>query len=158
SVLDVDLQVVLQVFPHGGNIDDSVDAEFLEFVRGTDARQLQQLRGVECTSAADDGAAVFAAIVVLHSDCAYPLDQDPVYQRARSDREVLPAQHRVEVGARGAVAAPMADVPVERPETLLAIAVDVGGERVAGLLRGLEERGEQRVAGGPAFEDKRPVV
>ncbi len=52
----------------------------------------------------------------------------------------------------------MADVPVERPETLLAIAVDVGGERVAGLFRGLEERGEQQVRGGAAFEDKRPVA
>src|SRR5215470_23999 len=91
GVLDVDLQVVLQVFPHGGNIDDSVDAEFLKFVRGTDAGQLQQLRGVECTSAADDGAAVFATIAVLHSDCAYSLEQDPVYRRARSDCEVLPA-------------------------------------------------------------------
>jgi hypothetical protein len=33
----------------------------------------------------------------------------------------------------------MADVPVERPETLLAIAVDVRGEHVAGLLCGLTQ-------------------
>jgi hypothetical protein len=38
---------------------------------------LQQLRGVECTSVADDGAAVFAAIAVLHSDCAYPPNRIP---------------------------------------------------------------------------------
>src|SRR5215471_16872284 len=52
----------------------------------------------------------------------------------------------------------MADIPVEWPETLLAITVDVGGERVAGLLRGLEERGEQRVGGRAAFKDQRPVA
>ena len=45
GVLDVDLQVVLQVFPHSRNTGDCVDAEFLEFVRSTDAGQLQHLRG-----------------------------------------------------------------------------------------------------------------
>src|SRR5262249_22661571 len=80
-----------QVFPHSRIIAAAAVAGLVGFVAATDAGQLQQLGGVECPSAADDGAAVFATIAVLHSDCAYSLEQDPVYQRARSDCEVLPA-------------------------------------------------------------------
>jgi hypothetical protein len=44
------------------------------------------------------------------------------------------------------------DVPVERREPLLPVAVHVVGELEARLTRGLEERAEQRVGGRAAFE------
>jgi hypothetical protein len=50
------------------------------------------------------------------------------------------------------------DVPIEGRESLLAVAVDVLGERVAGLLDAGKERAEERAAGGPALQDQRPVV
>ena len=53
---------------------------------------------------------------------------------------------------------PAVDVAVEPGEALLAVPVDVVGERVARLLRRLQEGAEQRVGGGPAFEHERPAV
>ena len=50
------------------------------------------------------------------------------------------------------------DVPVERREPLLSIAVDVVGQVVAGLLAGGEEGREQRVRRRTALQDERPVV
>ena len=50
------------------------------------------------------------------------------------------------------------DVPVERGEPLLAIAVDVVGEVVAGLLARGEERREERVGRRTAFQDERARV
>src|SRR5690606_41289942 len=47
---------------------------------------------------------------------------------------------------------------VERRETLLLVRVDTAGERVPGLLRGLQERAEQRVLHGTAFQPQRTVV
>ena len=47
------------------------------------------------------------------------------------------------------------DVPVERAEAFLAVAVDVVGQRVARLLDGIEERTEQRPRRRPALEDER---
>ena len=50
------------------------------------------------------------------------------------------------------------DVAVERREALLAVAVDVLGQRVAGLLDALEERGEERVRRRAALQDQGAVV
>ena len=50
------------------------------------------------------------------------------------------------------------DVAVERREALLAVAVDVARELVAGLLDGLEERVEQRARRRAALEHERPVA
>ena len=50
-----------------------------------------------------------------------------------------------------------ADVAVERGEALLAVAVDVVGQRVAGLLHGREQRVEQRPARRAPLEPQRPA-
>ena len=48
------------------------------------------------------------------------------------------------------------DVPIERGEAFLAVAVDVLGQLVAGLLAGGEERREQRVGRRSPLEDQWP--
>ena len=50
------------------------------------------------------------------------------------------------------------DVPIERREPFLPVAVDVLGQLVARLLDGLKEGGEQRARGRPALEDERTLV
>ena len=72
--------------------------------------------------------------------------------------EVRPAHHRIQVGPRGGQPPAAVDVPVERGEALLPVAVHVVGELVAGLLHGGEERAEQRVGGRAALEHQRPGV
>src|SRR5699024_7308787 len=58
-------------------------------------------------------------------------------------------------GAGGGHPAPLAHVPVEGGEALLAVAVDVVGAGVAGLGRGLEEGLEERAGGRATLEGER---
>ena len=162
-VLDVDLEVVLEVLPHPGQVRDDVDPERAELAGGADAGQLKQLRRVD-RAAADDHlarvhrAAAAPAAAVLHAGRARALEHDPRGERARLDLEVLAPHHRVQVGAGGRQPLAVVHVAVERREALLAIAVHVLGERVARLLDGLEERVEERPLRRPAFEHERSVV
>ena len=87
-----------------------------------------------------------------------PSNSDAVHERPCLDGQVVARHRRVQVRARRAEPPAAVDVAVELGEALLAVAVDVAGERVAGLLHGLEEGAEQRVLGGAALEHERPVV
>ena len=64
-------------------------------------------------------------------------------------------RHRTQVGLARGEPPPARDVAVELGEPLLAVAVDVIGQRVAGLLNGFEEGPEQRGLGGAALQDQR---
>ena len=63
---------------------------------------------------------------------------------------------RVQVGAGRGEPATAVQVAVEAGEPLLPVAVDVVGERVAGLLGRLEERREERVLGRPRSSTSGP--
>jgi hypothetical protein len=75
-----------------------------------------------------------------------------------SDREVAAMHHRVQVGACRAQPATAAHVAIELGEPFLLEPVDIGGDRVPGLLRGFEKRAEQRVRGRTTLEFERPAV
>ena len=127
------------------------------------ARQLQQLRRVDRPAAQDDLARVHppdgpAPVRVLDADRARAVERHLRHQGARADVEVGPRHHGVQVGAGRGQPPPAVDVAVEPGEALLAVPVDVVGERVARLLRRLQERAEQRVRGRPALEDERSAV
>ena len=64
----------------------------------------------------------------------------------------------MQIGARRGEPPPVVDVPIEGREPLLAVAVDVVGELVAGLLHRFEEGAEQRARGRAAFQHQRPGV
>ena len=64
----------------------------------------------------------------------------------------------MQIGACGTQPAPVPDVAVEGGETLLAIAVDVVGEGVAGLLHGAEKGLEERARGGSSLQDQGAVA
>src|SRR3954452_13994054 len=99
-----------------------------------DTRELQQLRGVEGAAAEDRLAGADQLAVDLDADGARAVEADALDERVAAQLEVRPVEHGVEVGARRAPAAAVADRPVEAREALLALAVHVVGERVAGLL------------------------
>ena len=163
GVLDVDLEVVLEVLADAGQVGDHVDAEGLEMLVGVaDARELEELRGVDRAAAQHDLAGAHAVrrapVRVLDAHGPRALEQDLRDERAGLDLEVRPLHHRVQVGARGGEPPAAVDVAVERREALLAVAVDVVGQRVAGLLHRLEEGAEQRVGGRAPLEHERPGV
>ena len=64
----------------------------------------------------------------------------------------------MQVRPRGGEPAPPLDVAVERGEPLLAVAVHVRGQLIAGLLDGLEEGTEQGARRRTALQDQRPGV
>ncbi len=75
-----------------------------------------------------------------------------------STLQVGPVHDRVQVGARRGEPTAVVHVAVEAREPFLAVAVDVVGQVVAGLLGRLEERAEQRVGRRTAFEDQRSAA
>ena len=125
--------------------------------------QLQQLRRVDRPAAQDDLAGVHppdrpAPVRVLDADRTGAVERHLRHQGARADVEVRPRHHGVQVRAGRRQPPPAVDVAVELGEALLAVPVDVVGERVARLLHRLEERAEQRVRRGAALEDERAAV
>ncbi len=163
GVLDVDLEMVLQVLAHAGQVGHHGHAQRLELGRGADARELQELRRVDGATAQDDRASSDltgwpGALVVDDADGTPALEGDATHEGARLDLEVRPVRDGMQVGSRGRQATTTADVAVERGEALLPLPVDVWCERVAGLLDGLEEGAEEGVGGRPALQPKRPAV
>src|SRR4029079_11985043 len=72
--------------------------------------------------------------------------------------EVAPASDGMEIGSRRADPPSPPDIPIERREPLLAVAVHVGGRVVAGLLGGLEPGHEQRARRWAALQAERTAV
>ena len=110
------------------------------------------------TSAALAWRAGPAAADVLDADRPAALEEDPRHEGPGLHSQVGAAHGRVQVGTRRAQATAAVDVAVERPEALLAVAVDVIREPVAGLLGGLEEGAEQGAGGRSALEHEGAVV
>ncbi len=163
GVLHIDLEVVLQVLAHTGEIRHDVDAEPFEVAGGTDAGELQELGGIEGAAAHDDlpaphGTSRAMARAVLDPDGATAFEDEAADEGPRLHGEVRPAHNRVEVGTGGREAPAPVDGAIERRETFLAIAVHVGREGIARLLCSLEERREERVARRPALEHERPAL
>ena len=162
-VLDVDLEVVLEVLPHARHVGDDADAEGAQVVGVADSGELQELGRVDGPTAEDDLARGDRPVQasgpeVVDAGGSLAVETHAGDERKGLDPEVLPVHHRVEVRAGRGEAAPTTDVAVEPREPLLAVAVDVVGQWVAGVLRGLEERPEERVLGGPALEHQRAVT
>ena len=95
----------------------------------------------------------------LDTDRARALEHHARDERPGPDPEVRALAHdRVQVRPSGTQPATAMDVPIERGEPLLAVAVDVLGQRIARFLDALEERREQGVRRRAPLEDQRPVV
>ena len=128
-----------------------------------DARELEQLRGVDRPAAQQHLAGLDPLRVPAAATTSTPTARVPVEvhvgdQRPRADLEVGALLDRMQVGAGGAQSVPAIDVAIKRGKALLAVAVDVLGERIARLLHGGEEGLEQRVDGRTPLELERPVV
>ena len=102
-------------------------------------------------------AACAPAAAELHAHRAPALEKDLGDEGPALHGEVGPPHDRVQVGAGRRQPPAPADVPVERGEPLLAVTVHVLGQRVARLLRGLEEGAEQRVGRRAPLQDQRAV-
>ena len=97
------------------------------------------------------------AVRVLDADRARAVEQHPRDQGARPDVEVRPRHHRVQVRARRRQPPPAVDVAVERREALLAVPVDVLGQRVPRLLRRLKNAPNSGFVAGPRSSTSGPL-
>ena len=159
-MLDVDLEVVLEVLADPGQVLDDVDAERPQLIGGADARQLQELRRVDRPAAEHDLAGLSPPrpsprARELDTDGAVAVEPDAGDERERLDLEVGPGHHRMICAGRRQAPA-VVNVAVEGGEPLLPVAVDVGGQRVAGLLHGGEEGVEQGPRAGPRSRIRGP--
>ena len=162
-MLHVDLEMVLEVLAHAGQVADHIDAQGTQLARRAHTRELQELRRVDRPTAEDDliglgrpGAPARAR--VFDSDRPRTVEQHPRGQRERLHGEVGAVHHGVQVSPRGGQAPAVVHVAIEGGKALLPVAVDVRGQRMAGLLHGGEERVEQRAPSGTALEHERAVV
>ena len=96
--------------------------------------------------------------VVVDPGHAVAFEHETGHHRQGLHAEVGPRHHRVQVRAGGTEPATAVHVAVEGGEALLAVAVHVVGERMSGLLHGLEERAEQGTLGRPALEHQRTAA
>ncbi len=156
-VLHVHLEVVLQVLAHRGQmVHDGRYRGCCELGRVAHAAELEELRCVERAAAQHHLVALsrlhLAAHGVLHAGGAGAVEVDAMDESAGDDLQVGALHHRVQVGARRAEASAAVHVAVEAGEALLLVAVDVAGERVAGLLAGFEEGLDERVLRRAALE------
>ena len=162
-VLHVDLEVVLEVLAHAGQVPDHGNAQRLELGGVAHTGELQQLRRVDRAAAEDDLAGHDPphsppTAPVLDAASALAVEEDFGGEGARADGQVRPCHGRVQVGLRRAPASTAVDVPVEACEALLTSAVHVVGEREPGLLHRFEERAEQRVRRRATLQEERTVA
>src|SRR5262249_8438961 len=144
-MLDVDLEVVLQVLADPWQVVSRLDACSAQMLRVAHPRELEELWRVD-RSAAEDHLAGEDPLAGDRLDAprARSVEEHARHVHAAADLEVRPAARRSQVRGRRAPSAPSADRTVEARETLLAVAVDVVGERIPRLLDGCEERLEER--------------
>src|SRR5262245_16028127 len=153
--------MVLEVLPDTGQRVHDIDTDRLEVLGIAHAGELEELRRVDRAAAEDHLARRDpldpAPVPDVDADRARAVEHDAQHECATADLEVRAVRYGMEVRARRAPAAAVADRAVERAEAFLAVPVDVGGALVAGLGRRLEERAEELVRRRPALEDERPA-
>ena len=160
-VLHVDLEVVLQVLADAGQVMDHRHPGGLEDLRRADPRDLKQLWGVERAATQDDfrpagGLLRATTMAILDAYGAGSVEDDTLHRGPGDDREVLAAEHRVQVGPGGGEPPASTHIAIERGKPLLAIAVDIRRRREPRLAGGLEEGRKQRVGGRTALQLQGP--
>ena len=142
--------MVLQVLADARRVVNDIDAGRREHRSGADARELQELWRADRTGAQDD---LLAGADLMHGSAALVGDAgrrpagegDAMDQRFRDQRQVRPAERRLEIGVGRRPAHAVLDGHVHRPEALLLEAVVILGLQIAGLDTGLDEGAVERV-------------
>ncbi len=143
--------MVAQVLADAGQGLAHFDAETAQALGLADAGQFQQLRRVDRASADHDfarhrGFAQIAAHGIADSGTALAVEDEGLGQRAGFDMQVRAAADRVQVAAGRAHPAAGGDGRLAHRDAFLAGAVVVRVVRDPDLSRGLDHRGENRVA------------
>jgi hypothetical protein len=159
---DGDGQVVLEVAADAGPVRDHLDAVLGGVVRGADAGEHEQLRGVDGAATEDDLRLGFdlgpvAALLVLDAGGPPAVEQHPRHPRARLGGQLRPAKRRLQVGVGGAVALPVLPGHLVEAHPFLFAAVDVLGPGESDLHRRLDERLRELVGRALVGDVQRPT-
>ena len=163
GVLDVDLQMILHILAHAGQVLDHGNVQRLQVGGRAHAGQLQQLGRVDRAAAADhppgaDRLRAPAPACDFHAHRACAVEENARDQHLGAQVEIGTVHDRVQIRTRRAQPSPAMHVAVEGGKAFLTIAVDVVGERVARFLHGGEECVEKRTGRGAAFQHQGTVV
>ena len=161
-ILNVNFQMVLEVFAHTGQVLDHGNIQILEQTCICNTGKLKQLGGVDGAAAADDMTAVcgFAAIFPPgkgHPFGAFSAEQNPGGHGPGDQFKVFAVLDRVIVGPGRTPALALFDVPVKGGKTLLAKSVDIVGQGISRFLNRFEKRLEQRIGARADLQIQRPL-
>ena len=150
--LEVELQMVLQVLAHTGQVVHHRQTECPQFFRRADTGKLQQLRRVDGAAAQDDLATRLhlhfgIATQVDHARGATPGKNHPAHPRLGTHFKVLATHGRTQIGIGRAATHASPHRHVHAAEALLLVTIHVVGGRITGLLRGFQPCGMQRIPG-----------
>jgi len=141
--------VILEVLADPGQVRHHVDAQVPQLGAVTDSGQLQQLWRIDGTTATDHLAAIGAAetvpFFIFDPDRLLAVKQHLAAQGMTLDLEVGPVFDRMDIGPRGIVASAPVNILIELAEPFLLKTVNVFGQRITGLLHGLEKGFKQRI-------------
>ena len=103
---EADEVVIVEIGADAGQVGNDRNPVRAQQLRRTEARQLQQLRRIECARGDDDLGvdhrdAPLPADFVLDARCTLPIEQDARRQCYGDDLEVVPLAHRSEIGHGG---------------------------------------------------------
>ena len=147
--LEIELQVILEIFPDTGQIVHHIDTVRAQFRGGSHPGELQQLGRVDGSAAENQLFTLDPmrrpCVRVLERARTPALEHDAGRERMGEHFEVRPAHRRAQVGVGGAAASAAAHGHVHATEAFLLEAVDVGGLRIARLAGGGQPRGVQRI-------------
>ena len=142
--------VVLQVAADAGQVVPDLQADLLKLGGGTDPGAQQEVRAADGSRAQDDlgRGGVVAPLVVdddIDAGAAVALHRQPFDERPLLELEVPAIEGRPEVGGRGALPPAVHDQQVVAADAPQPRPVQVGRERMSGLLGRGQVRLRQRV-------------
>ena len=164
AVAEDEIRMILQVAADAGQVGVHGDALLLEFAARADARQHQQLRRLQRAGREYDFTpraqrADLATLPHLDADRARAVEQDAQHLRVRLDRQVVAAADvRQQVRARCAPPFAVLLRDLVEADAFLLRAVEIVGERQAGLPRGFQVARMERVAGAQVAHPQRAVA
>ena len=142
--------MVLQVAADARQVVPDFHAGLLKPGGGTDPGEQQDMRAADGPRAQDDlgRGRVVAQLVVdddIDAGAAFAVHRQPFDERPRHELEVLATERRLQVGGRGALPPAVGDQQVMAARAAQLLPVQIGGERMSGLLGSGQVRQRQRV-------------
>jgi hypothetical protein len=137
AIQRADVQVILQIATHIGQVGDHFDGVLAQMIGRTEPGQHQQLRRVDGAGSEDhftgfDSLHSVSTAPQLHAGRTAVVEQHAFDQRVRAHLQVGAMANGFQIGGGGRAACAIALGDLIQPEAGLLLAVEIVGARMAG--------------------------